>query len=170
LYESPIATFLGAQFILDHESQFPDLVQRDPTNGAITVVIDPSFNLAGAAPGRNRLRAIYILDSTIFGGPDWGRLTFTVNGTYLNTFDLVVFPGQPAINLAGHFCRPRSPLAVRCHGIEPISVYSGMVRLTLGWVVSMSGRLFTTPASIMIRSTSRTRACPAAYALRGRKF
>jgi iron complex outermembrane recepter protein len=32
-----------------------------------------------------------------------GRLTFTVNGTYLNRFDLTVAPGAPAINLAGQF-------------------------------------------------------------------
>jgi hypothetical protein len=98
-----IATFLGAQFILDHESQFPDLVQRDPISGAITVVTDPSFNLAGADLDGIDYEAIYILDSTIFGGPDWGRLTFTVNGTYLNRFDLTVSPGSPAINLAGQF-------------------------------------------------------------------
>ena len=98
-----IATFLGAQFILDHESQFPDLVQRDPISGAITVVTDPSFNLAGADLDGIDYEAIYILGSTIFGGPDWGRLTFTVNGTYLNRFDLTVSPGSPAINLAGQF-------------------------------------------------------------------
>ncbi len=98
-----IATNLGAQFILDHESQFPDLVRRDPISGAIIVVTDPSANLAGAKLDGIDYEAIYILDSTIFGGPDWGRLTFTVNGTYLNKFDLEVTPGSPSINLAGQF-------------------------------------------------------------------
>jgi len=28
--------------------------------------------------------AIYIMDSTIFGGSDWGRITTTVNGTWLS--------------------------------------------------------------------------------------
>jgi iron complex outermembrane receptor protein len=97
-----VSTLLGAQFILDHESQFPGLVTRAP-NGAITLIIDPTFNLAGAKLEGVDYQAIYILDPTMFGGPDWGRLTFTINGTYLNTFDLTILPGTPAINLAGQF-------------------------------------------------------------------
>jgi iron complex outermembrane recepter protein len=97
---------LGAQFIIDNENVLPGLVQRAPTSipgelGPITLVIDPRFNVAGVDLDGIDYEAIYILDSTIFGGPDWGRLTFTVNGTYLNKFDLVVNPGSPAINLAG---------------------------------------------------------------------
>jgi iron complex outermembrane receptor protein len=103
-----IPAILGAQFIIDHENLFPGLVQRAPTAipgelGPITLVIDPRFNVAGVALDGIDYELIYILDSTIFGGPDWGRLTFTVNGTYLNMFDLVANPGSPAINLAGQF-------------------------------------------------------------------
>jgi iron complex outermembrane recepter protein len=99
---------LGAQFIIDNENVLPGLVQRAPSSiagelGPITLVIDPRFNVAGVDLDGIDYEAIYILDSTIFGGPDWGRLTFMVNGTYLNTFDLVVNPGSPAINLAGQF-------------------------------------------------------------------
>src|SRR5439155_312731 len=63
----------------------------------------PELTPAGVSLDGIDYEAIYIFDSTIFGGPDWGRLTFTVNGTYLNRFDLVVNPGSPAINLAGQF-------------------------------------------------------------------
>jgi iron complex outermembrane recepter protein len=99
---------LGAQFIIDNENVLPGLVQRAPTSipgelGPITLVIDPRFNVAGVSLDGIDYEAIYIFDSTIFGGPGWGRLTFTVNGTYLNRFDLVVNPGSPAINLAGQF-------------------------------------------------------------------
>jgi iron complex outermembrane recepter protein len=97
---------LGAQFIIDNENALPGLVQRAPTSipgelGPITLVIDPRFNVAGVSLDGIDYEAIYIFDSTIFGGPDWGRLTLTVNGTYLNTFGLVVTPGSPSINLAG---------------------------------------------------------------------
>ena len=99
---------LGAQFIIDNENVLPGLVQRAPTSipgelGPITLVIDPRFNVAGVSLDGIDYEAIYIFDFTIFGGPGWGRLTFTVNGTYLNRFDLVVNPGSPAINLAGQF-------------------------------------------------------------------
>ncbi len=103
-----IPTLLGAQFIIDNENVLPGLVQRAPTAipgelGPITLVIDPRFNVAGVNLDGIDYKLLYILDSTIFGGLDWGRLTFTVNGTYLNTFDLVVTPGAPTINLAGQF-------------------------------------------------------------------
>ena len=35
--------------------------------------------------------AIYILDSSIFGHGDFGRLTFTVNGTYLSRLELQIY-------------------------------------------------------------------------------
>jgi iron complex outermembrane recepter protein len=103
-----IPALLGAQFIIDNENVLPGLVQRAPTSipgelGPITLVIDPRFNVAGVDLDGIDYEAIYILHSTIFRGPDWGRLTFTVNGTYLNKFDLTVTPGAPAINLAGQF-------------------------------------------------------------------
>jgi iron complex outermembrane receptor protein len=103
-----IPAILGAQFIIDNENVLPGLVQRAPTAipgelGPITLVIDPRFNVAGVELDGIDYELIYILDSTIFGGPDLGRLTFTVNGTYLNRFDLVVNPGSPAINLAGQY-------------------------------------------------------------------
>ncbi len=66
-------------------------------------ITDPTANFSRAQLDGIDYEAIYILDSTIFGGPDWGRLTFTVNGTYLNKFDFTPNPGDPAINLAGQF-------------------------------------------------------------------
>jgi iron complex outermembrane receptor protein len=103
-----IPALLGAQFIIDNENVLPGLVQRAPTAipgelGPITLVVDPRFNVAGVDLDGIDYKLIYILDSTIFGGLDWGRLTFTINGTYLNRFDLTVNPGSPAINFAGQF-------------------------------------------------------------------
>src|SRR5438034_4126514 len=81
-----IPAILGAQFIIDNENVLPGLVQRAPTSipgelGPITLVIDPRFNVARVDLDGIDYNLIYILDSTIFGGLDWGRLTLTVNST-----------------------------------------------------------------------------------------
>jgi outer membrane receptor protein involved in Fe transport len=98
-----IVTTLGAQFIVDHENLFPDLVFRDPTSGAITLVIDPNQNLAGAIFEGLDYEAIYILDSSIFGHGDFGRLTATVNGTWLSRAELQVNPDSKMFGIAGEF-------------------------------------------------------------------
>ena len=47
--------------------------------------------------------AIYILDSAIFGRGDFGRLTCTVNGTYLSRFEFQAQPNSRRIGLSGQF-------------------------------------------------------------------
>ena len=47
--------------------------------------------------------AIYILDSTIFGGQDWGRLTTTVNGTWLSRAEFQGNADQKRFGIAGSF-------------------------------------------------------------------
>jgi outer membrane receptor protein involved in Fe transport len=85
-----IVTVLGAQFEIQNSNRAPfdTLVTRDPPPpggvfGPVTLVQDPSFNVAGAIFEGIDYEAIYIMDSTIFGGSDWGRITTTVNGTHL---------------------------------------------------------------------------------------
>jgi len=95
-----IVASLGAQFIID---KLPELVVRDPTTGAIKRVIDPDFNLTDAVLEGIDYEAIYILDSAIFGHGDFGRLTFTLNGTWLSRFVLQVTPDLKPINIAGQF-------------------------------------------------------------------
>src|SRR5947199_4921357 len=46
---------------------------------------------------------IYILDSTIFGGSDWGRITTTVNGTWLSRAELQTGPDAKRFGIAGEF-------------------------------------------------------------------
>jgi hypothetical protein len=46
---------------------------------------------------------IYILDSAIFGHGDFGRLTFTLNGTYLSRFEFQATPDSKRIGLSGGF-------------------------------------------------------------------
>jgi len=105
-----IVTTLGAQTTIElfgNQSNGP-LVFRAPTTipgelGPITVIIDPNQNLSGAIFEGLDYEAIYILDSTIFGHGDWGRLTSTVNGTWLSRAELQVTPGSKRFGIAGQF-------------------------------------------------------------------
>ena len=105
---------LGAQFII--EADLPGLVFRDacrrqirpplpngqPDRGPVTLVIDPNANLSGAIFEGLDYEAIYLLDSSIFGHGDYGRLTFTVNGTWLSRAELQVTPDTKRFGIAGN--------------------------------------------------------------------
>src|SRR6266403_445682 len=108
---------LGAQFII--EADLPGLVFRtppppgipplpngQPDRGAVTLVIDPNANLSGAIFEGLDYEAIYILDSGIFGHGDFGRLTFTANGTWLSRAELQVNPESKRFGIAGEFAPP----------------------------------------------------------------
>ena len=99
-----IASHVDAQFIIDFENSFPGLVVRNvPTTGAIIEVTNPSLNLTGAIVEGVDYEAIYILDSSIFGHGDVGRLTFTLNATYLSRFEFQATPVSKRIGLSGEF-------------------------------------------------------------------
>ena len=104
-----IVRLLGAQFIVSND--IPGLVFRSPPppdgppgdRGPITLVINPNENLAGAIFEGLDYEAIYVLDSSIFGHGDFGRLTATVNGTYLSRAQLQVRPDTKRFGIAGEF-------------------------------------------------------------------
>jgi iron complex outermembrane recepter protein len=108
---------LGAGFII--QADLPGLVFRTPPppgtpplpNGApdrgpVTLVIDPNANLSGAIFEGLDYEGIYILESAIFGHGDFGRLTFTVNGTWLSQAELQVSPNTKRFGIAGEFAPP----------------------------------------------------------------
>jgi iron complex outermembrane receptor protein len=108
---------LGAQFII--EADLPGLVFRtppppntpplpngQPDRGPVTLVIDPNENLSGAIFEGLDYEAIYILDSSIFGHGDYGRLTFTANGTWLSRAELQVNSNMKRFGIAGEFAPP----------------------------------------------------------------
>jgi iron complex outermembrane receptor protein len=108
---------LGAGFII--EADLPGLVFRtppppdtpplpngQPDRGQVTLVIDPNENLSGAIFEGLDYEVIYILDSSIFGHGDLGRLTFTVNGTWLSRAELQVNPNTKRFGIAGQFLPP----------------------------------------------------------------
>ena len=98
-----IASFVSPQFIIDFENSFPGSVVRDPTTGAITEVLNPSSNLTRAIVEGVDYEGIYTLDSSIFGHGDFGRLTFTLNGTYLSRFEFQATPLSKRIGISGEF-------------------------------------------------------------------
>src|SRR6266513_340134 len=101
-----IASFLGVQFII--ENNIPGLVIRGPTTipgelGPVILVVDPNENLTGAIFEGLHYEVIYVLESSIFGHGDFGRLTFTVNGTWLSRAELQVSPDTKRFGIAGEF-------------------------------------------------------------------
>ena len=66
----------------------PKIFNRPPVPGLINLVVDPDENLAGAIFEGLDYEAIYILYSSIFGHGDFGRLTATLNGTWLSRAEL----------------------------------------------------------------------------------
>jgi outer membrane receptor protein involved in Fe transport len=81
---------------------------NNPTGepGPVDLVIDPSNNLSGAIFEGLDYEAIYILDSSIFGHGDFGRLTTTINGTWLSRAEFQAAPGIKRVGIAGEFLPP----------------------------------------------------------------
>jgi outer membrane receptor protein involved in Fe transport len=104
-----IASLLGTQFII--ENNILGLVIRGPPvipgrPGPIILVVDPNENLTGAIFEGLDYEAIYILDSAIFGHGDFGRLTATVNGTWLSRAELQIAPETKRFGIAGEVIPP----------------------------------------------------------------
>jgi iron complex outermembrane receptor protein len=104
-----IASLLGDRFIVEHD--IPGLVIRGPPEipgepGPIILIIDPNENLTGAIFEGLDYEAIYILDSSIFGRGDFGRLTATANGTWLSRAEFQISPDTKRFGVAGEFIPP----------------------------------------------------------------
>ena len=105
-----IVATLGAQFIIQNSNRepFASLVTRQPVPaplvfGPVILVQDPSANIAGAIFEGLDYEAIYILDSTVFGGSDWGRVTTTINGTHLLRAELQPTADSKRFGIGGQF-------------------------------------------------------------------
>jgi hypothetical protein len=98
-----LAALPDGQFILAHEKLFPQYVIRDPTTGAITTLFNPTLNLTQAVVEGLDYEAIYVLDSSSFGHGDFGRFTFTLNGTYLSRFELQISPDTKRFGISGTY-------------------------------------------------------------------
>jgi iron complex outermembrane recepter protein len=112
---SLILNVTGAQFFIETNPppappgvQNGPLVFRAPSGipgvvGPVTVVINPNENLTDAPFEGLDYEATYILESSIFGHGDFGRLTTTLNGTWLSRAGLSFLSNTKRIGLAGLF-------------------------------------------------------------------
>src|SRR5438552_2222627 len=116
-----IVAFPGANTLIVENPPTPGVVQNGPVifrgvssipgeAGPVQLVIDLNQNLSGAVLEGLDYEAIYILDSTIFGHGDWGRLTTTVNGTWLSRFEFQPGPNNKRFGIAGTFQPPGATL------------------------------------------------------------
>jgi iron complex outermembrane receptor protein len=116
-----IVAFPGAQVLIQENPPTPGVQQNGPVvfrdvssvpgeAGPVRLVIDLNQNLSGAVLEGLDYEAIYILDSTIFGHGDWGRLTTTVNGTWLSRFEFQPTATSKRFGIAGTFQPPGSTL------------------------------------------------------------
>jgi iron complex outermembrane recepter protein len=110
---SIILNFIDPQSIIEgNPPPVPPAVQNGPfvfrapssipgVVGPITAVIVPNLNFTGAIGEGLDYEATYILESSMFGHGDFGRLTATVNGTWLSRIEFQALPDTKRFGLAG---------------------------------------------------------------------
>jgi iron complex outermembrane receptor protein len=100
---------LAAQFLINHENQFPGLVIRGPSTepndpfGPIVLLLLPEENLGRFIEEGLDYEAVYSFDSSRLGHGDWGRLSATLNGTYLDRAVLQASPDAKEKSVVGKF-------------------------------------------------------------------
>ena len=93
-----------AQFIVSHESEFPGLVERDPSAGnRIILIHDPVLNLGRFIESYIDYEAVETFETTRLGHGDWGTFTATFNGTYLADVDIQAVPNGKRLTAVGKF-------------------------------------------------------------------
>ncbi len=116
-----IVAFQGAQSLIEQNPPTPGVQENGPfvfrgvssipsEAGPVMLVIDPSNNISGAILEGLDYEAIYILDSSIFGAGDFGRITTTVNGTWLSRFEFQALSNTKRFGIAGTFQPPGATL------------------------------------------------------------
>jgi iron complex outermembrane receptor protein len=99
---------LDPQFLVDHEDQFPGQVIRGPPSpgdpfGPILLLRLPQQNLGRFIQEGWDYEAVYSFETARLGHGDWGILTATLNGTYMNRAVLQAVPDGPEQNVVGKF-------------------------------------------------------------------
>jgi iron complex outermembrane receptor protein len=85
-----VTVVLDPQFLVNHEDQFPGQVIRGPPNppndpfGPIVLLLLPEQNLGRFIQEGWDYEMAYSLDTSRLGHGDWGTLTATFNGTYID--------------------------------------------------------------------------------------
>jgi len=100
---------LDPQFLVNNESEFPGQVIRGaPANpgdpvGPIVLLLLPEQNLGRMIEEGWDYSAVYSFDTKTLGHADWGVITATLRGTYLDRAVLQAVPDGPERNVIGKF-------------------------------------------------------------------
>jgi iron complex outermembrane recepter protein len=103
-----VAAQLDPQFLVDHEAQFPGQVIRGPPGpgdpvGPIILLLLPQQNLGRFIQEGWDYEVAYTFETSRLGHGDFGTLTATFNGTYIDRAVLQAVPGGPEQIVVGKF-------------------------------------------------------------------
>jgi iron complex outermembrane recepter protein len=104
-----VTAILDAQYLVDHEDQFPGQVIRGPSTGPddpfgpIILLLLPEQNLGRIIQEGWDYELAYSFESSRLGNGDWGTLTATFNGTYIDRVSLQAVAGGPEKEVVGKF-------------------------------------------------------------------
>src|SRR5438874_850706 len=100
---------LTAQFLVDHEDEFPGLVIRGPSTGPddpfgpIVRLLLLEENLGRFIEEGWDYEAVYSFDTSRLGHGDWGTVTLRLNGTYIDRAVIQAVPGAREQSVADKF-------------------------------------------------------------------
>jgi iron complex outermembrane recepter protein len=103
-----VTVMLDPQYLVNHEDQFPGQVIRGPPGpndsfGPIFLLELPEQNLGRIIQEGWDYELAYSFDTSRLGHGDWGTLTATLNGTYINRVSLQAVAGGPEKSVVGKF-------------------------------------------------------------------
>ena len=100
---------LDPQYLINHEDEFPGQVIRGPSTGPddpfgpIVLLLLPEQNLGRIIQEGWDYELAYSFESSRLGHGDWGKLTATFNGTYIDRVTLQAVVGGPEQSVVGKF-------------------------------------------------------------------
>jgi iron complex outermembrane receptor protein len=103
-----VTAILLPQYLVNHEDQFPGQVMRGPSTsddpfGPIVLLKLPEQNLGRIIQEGWDYELAYSFESSRLGHGDWGTLTATFNGTYIDRVVLQAEVGGPEKSVVGKF-------------------------------------------------------------------
>jgi hypothetical protein len=104
-----VTAVLDPQFLVNHEDQFPGQVLRGPSTGPddpfgpIVLLLLPQQNLGRIIQEGWDYELAYSFESSRLGQGDWGTLTGSFNGTYIDRVALQAVVGGPEQSVVGKF-------------------------------------------------------------------
>jgi hypothetical protein len=103
---------LDPQFLLDNEAQFGQFIIRgapgsaggtNPNFGPVLNILTPTLNLGRFIEVAYDYEVVYTLETSRFGHGDFGTLTATMNGTYIDSIKVQTVPTGGQTQVVGKF-------------------------------------------------------------------